>query len=139
MTHKNKRDTNLRRQLVERQREMRLDMHSRIRDERTGRPTEVGDAADRSDAITQGDMDFALMEMRAETVARIDEALLRLDAGKYGTCFECDGEIAERRLRALPFAVRCQACQEQLEQQQGRKAALGRRDSFTAIPDDLRT
>jgi DnaK suppressor protein len=42
--------------------------------------------------------------MRADTLARVDEALVRLDAGKYGSCVECDGEISERRLRALPFA-----------------------------------
>ena len=49
---------------------------------------------------------------------RRDEALGRLDAGKYGSCFECTREIAERRLRALPFAVRCQACEERREQEQ---------------------
>jgi RNA polymerase-binding transcription factor DksA len=44
--------------------------------------------------------------MRAETVRRIDAALGQLEAG---SCVECAKEIAERRLRALPFAVRYQA------------------------------
>ncbi|MBY0493356.1 MAG: TraR/DksA C4-type zinc finger protein [Cyanobacteria bacterium] len=30
-------------------------------------------------------------------------------------CFECGEEIAEARLRALPFAVRCKDCEEALE------------------------
>jgi DnaK suppressor protein len=47
---------------------------------------------------------------------RVDEALLRLDAGEYGSCSECAGESAQRRLRALPFAVRCEACEEKHEQ-----------------------
>ena len=41
---------------------------------------------------------------------------MRLDAGKYGSCLECAREISERRLRALPFAVRCQACEDCREQ-----------------------
>lgn len=51
-----------------------------------------------------------------QDVARIDDALMRLDAGKYGSCLECAREISEQRLRALPFAVRCQACEERREQ-----------------------
>jgi DnaK suppressor protein len=65
-------------------------------------------------------MDFALIQMKAETLARVDEALARLDAGSYGRCFECGGEISEKRLRALPFAGRCTACEERREQAQGR-------------------
>jgi RNA polymerase-binding transcription factor DksA len=52
------------------------------------------------------------------TLAQIDEALRRLDAGKYGACRECGGEIAKARLRALPFAVRCQACERRREETQ---------------------
>jgi RNA polymerase-binding transcription factor DksA len=61
-----------------------------------------------------------LIQMKAETLARVDEALARLDAGQYGRCFECGGEIAEKRLRALPFAERCTVCEEKKEQLQGR-------------------
>ena len=54
------------------------------------------------------------MPIDAELVdrRRIDDALVRLDAGQYGSCLECAREISERRLRALPFAVRCQACED---------------------------
>jgi DnaK suppressor protein len=74
--------------------------------------------------------------MRAETLTRIDEALVRLDAGKYGFCFKCESEIPERRLRALPFAVRCQACEERREEEQVRAERLGRqRGSLSLFPD----
>jgi RNA polymerase-binding transcription factor DksA len=49
--------------------------------------------------------------MRAETLVRIDAAHRRLDVGQYGFCAEFAKAIAERRLRALPFVVRCQACE----------------------------
>ena len=52
------------------------------------------------------------MQLKAETLKKIDTALGRIEQGDYGNCFECGGEIAEARLRALPFAVRCRDCEE---------------------------
>ena len=42
----------------------------------------------------------------------VEEALDRLDAGDYGICLACDEPIAEKRLRALPWARYCVKCQE---------------------------
>ena len=90
-----------------------------------------GDQVDKSDAHMQGDIELALLQMRAETLMRISEALVRLEAGTYGTCLSCRGEIAKRRLQALPFAVRCQACEAKREkaQQDTRNVALTRDDA----------
>jgi DnaK suppressor protein len=114
------RERDLRRILHDRQREIEGDVRTRIRDARTDRASEVFDEVDHSDAAMQEEMDFALIQMKAETLARVDEALARLDAGSYGRCFECGGEISEKRLRALPFAGRCTTCEERREQAQGR-------------------
>jgi DnaK suppressor protein len=96
----------------------------------------VRDDVEHSDANNHGGIEFSLLQMRAETLARIDEALVRLDAGKYGSCFECEREISERRLRALPFAVRCQACEERREQEEGRARRLARqRGGLSLFPD----
>jgi DnaK suppressor protein len=112
------RDAHLRQILRDRQREMQDNVQSRISDRRTERPIEVRDDLEQSDTDLQEDIEFALLQMRAETLTRIDEALVRLDAGNYGSCFECESAIAERRLRALPFAVRCQTCEERREEEQ---------------------
>jgi DnaK suppressor protein len=111
-THTRERD--LRQLLHDRRREMQGDVRTRIRDARTDRASDVFDELDHSDAAMQEEMDFALIQMKAETLARVD------DAGQYGRCFECGGEIAEKRLRALPFAERCTVCEEKKEQLQGR-------------------
>ena len=57
-------------------------------------------------------------ELAAITVDRlahdlklIDNALADIDAGRYGICAECGERIAAKRLKALPFAARCIACQ----------------------------
>jgi DnaK suppressor protein len=126
------RQADLRHMLSERRRAMNDDVQTRIRDGRNDRTKDVRDDIEHSDADSQGDIEFALLQMRADTLARVDEALVRLDAGKYGFCVECDGEISERRLHALPFAVRCQACQEKQEQEQGHARQRG---GFSLFPD----
>ena len=65
--------------------------------------------------LTMPDIEFALIQMKAETLDQINQALSRLDAGAYGYCVECGAEIPGRRLRALPFAIRCKDCEEELE------------------------
>lgn len=130
------RNADLRRILNERRREMQDDVQGRIRDVRTDRPKDVGDDLEHSDADIQGSIELTLLQMRAEILTRIDEALVRLDAGKYGSCFECESEISERRLRALPFAVRCQTCEERREQEQRHARQLvQQRGGFSLFPD----
>lgn len=128
MTDSATRTADLRHILGERRREMQGHVHSRIRDGRTRRTAEGRDDLEHCEAASQGDITLALLQMRTETLARIDEALTRLDAGKYGFCFECEGEVSERRLRALPFAVRCQSCEEtrEIEQRHTRQFAQRR-------------
>ena len=114
------RNADLRRMLTSRRDALRVEVESGIRVGRNGRPKEGGDNLEDSDAATQGDITLSLLQMRAEMLTRIEQALVRLDAGRYGTCFECEEDIPEARLRALPFAVRCQSCEGQRELVQGR-------------------
>ena len=44
------------------------------------------------------------------TIAEIDAALGRIEAGTYGSCEGCGGAIPEERLELRPFAGRCVAC-----------------------------
>ncbi len=41
---------------------------------------------------------------------RIERALEKLDAGSYGVCDECGGEIAAGRLKAAPESALCIEC-----------------------------
>ena len=105
--------------LEERRREIMDQVQEKIRDVRTESPNSptqgVLDAAESSEADIQDEIEFALIQMKAETLNKINEALGRLEEGLYGNCFECGEEIAEARLRALPFAVRCKDCEEARE------------------------
>jgi RNA polymerase-binding transcription factor DksA len=44
------------------------------------------------------------------TIAEIDAALARIDAGTYGSCTQCGAAIPEERLELRPFAGRCVTC-----------------------------
>ena len=133
MTNTAKRRAHLGRMLRARRREMQGEVRHGIRNGRTDRSKQGGDDIDRSDAHSQGDLDLALLQMRAETLVRIDAALRRLDAGQYGSCAECAEEIAERRLRALPFAVRCKSCEERREEEHGHARRVAQRRGAASL------
>lgn len=44
----------------------------------------------------------------------VDAALERMDREDYGICLDCGNPISNRRLKAIPWAVYCIACQERL-------------------------
>jgi len=117
--------------LTRRRRELQGDVQGRIREGRMERANVGGDDVEHSDADMQGDLELALLQMKAETLARLDEALVRLDAGEYGSCFECKREISDRRLYALPFAVRCQPCEDRRERERLQRLAAERRGGLS--------
>jgi DnaK suppressor protein len=125
--------------LEDRRREIVSEVQGKIRDVRaegqTSKVNDVLDAGESSEADIQEDIEFALIQMKAETLQRINEALARLEDGKYGFCFECGDEIAEQRLRALPFAVRCKDCEEAREVAEQRERLSQRRGSSSLFYD----
>lgn len=131
----------LRRILEERRREIMSEVHEKIRDVRTegasGQVQGVLDAAESSEADIQEEIELALIQMKSETLNRIDEALKRHEEGTYGYCFECGEEISERRLRALPFAVRCKDCEEARENAQQRERVMAQRRGAASLFFDM--
>ena len=69
--------------LQDRRRAMQSEVQSRIRHARTDGRNEVLDESEHSEADIQDDIEFALIQMKAETVGHIDAALVRLEAGEY--------------------------------------------------------
>jgi DnaK suppressor protein len=52
----------------------------------------------------------ALVGTLSETLQDINAALSKIDAGTYGRCESCGGEITEARLEAMPMARLCITC-----------------------------
>ncbi len=96
----------------------RREIQDKLRSLREGIPAEAKDVRDAEEQSVDDfvqEVDLALMQMKSETLKKIEQALLRLEAGTYGRCQDCDAEIPAARLRALPFAALCRDCQEETE------------------------
>ena len=112
----------------------RNEIHAKLRSLRETLPAEAAEVRDTEEQSVDDfvqEVDFALMQMKSETLRQIDEAVRRLEDGGYGACAECGTEIGAARLKALPFADRCRACQE-LEESRHRaeRAARGLEPQF---------
>jgi DnaK suppressor protein len=131
----------LKQMLLGRRRELQAQVQDKMRDVRaTGEVTklsEVFDAGESSEADIQEDIELALIQMKSETLSRVDDALARLEQGTYGNCFDCGEEIAEKRLRALPFAVRCKDCEEARENAEQRERHLAARRGSSSLFFDM--
>jgi DnaK suppressor protein len=56
------------------------------------------------------ELDLVLSAQARSAIMEIDRALLKIDAGSYGTCEQCGRPIPQARLKALPYAALCVAC-----------------------------
>jgi DnaK suppressor protein len=125
--------------LEDRRRELMNEVQGRIRDVRAdgSKDREVYDQGESSEVDIQEDIELALIQMKSETLNKIHEALRRHDEGTYGNCFECGEEIAEARLRALPFAVRCKDCEEARETAERRERMLAQKRGSSTLFFDV--
>ena len=103
------------------QRVAHLDGHSRAEHARE-LLLQDGDDATQRDA--ERGLDFARTDRDAVLLTEIDQALARLDAGRYGLCADCGEAIALARLQSAPQALRCVACERLHELGQPRPATL---------------
>jgi DnaK suppressor protein len=76
---------------------------------------QAGDRVD--DAVTEivGAILSRLEGRQRYELDEIDEALVRLEYGTFGLCEGCDQQVPLPRLRAMPTARYCHACQEKIE------------------------
>ena len=132
----------LKQMLDSRRREIQAEVQGKMRGVREegawgGKLNEVLDAVESAEADIQEDIEFALVQMKSETLNKINDALARLEHGNYGNCFDCGDEIAEKRLRALPFAVRCKDCEEARENAERRERQMNARRGASSLFLDM--
>lgn len=73
-----------------------------------------GAIADANDAL-----DIAQLAHAQHALDLVVQALLRLDAGRYGPCQRCGEPIGADRLRACPEARLCMSCQLVVDRSHG--------------------
>ncbi|MBI4264629.1 MAG: TraR/DksA family transcriptional regulator [Acidobacteria bacterium] len=129
----------LKQMLEDRRRELMNEVQGKMRDVRSegAKDRDVLDQGESSEIDIQEDIELALIQMKSETLNKINEALRRLDEGTYGNCFECGEEISPARLRALPFAVRCKDCEEARETAEQRERMMAQKRGSTGLFFDI--
>jgi DnaK suppressor protein len=73
------------------------------------------DIADRAVSSYTREFLYSLTDTERGTLVLIDEALVRLTEGGFGSCVNCSAAVSEKRLTAVPWARYCVDCQELAE------------------------
>ena len=84
------------------------------------------DDVDQASADVEQSLRMRLRNREMLLIKKIDEALLRIEAGTFGICESCDSDIEFKRLEARPTATLCIACKED-EERRETLSADGRR------------
>ena len=76
-------------------------------------------------ASAQSEMEYAANRLCRDLLNKdsIIKALEKMEEGTYGICESCEEEIPIKRLRAIPDAKFCIACQSQMEKKGSRLIA----------------
>ncbi|WP_432982057.1 TraR/DksA family transcriptional regulator [Dactylosporangium sp. CA-233914] len=73
------------------------------------------DVADLGTKAFNREQEFALSMSIRNRMDQVERALERLEAGRYGTCETCAGEIPVARLAAFPSVTLCVSCKSRSE------------------------
>jgi RNA polymerase-binding transcription factor DksA len=65
--------------------------------------------ADTGSFTFERERDLSLVDNAKDLIDKVEHALARIDAGGFGRCEACGGEIEAERLDALPYATLCLA------------------------------
>jgi RNA polymerase-binding protein DksA len=71
--------------------------------------------ADFASITVDREIDYTLEENEERVLVAIDDALERIDDGTFGTCRNCEHQIALERLEALPYTTHCVDCKRKEE------------------------
>ena len=77
-------------------------------------------AADEMDRLQQQlsrEVAIRTLDHTSKLLKGVQAALTRIEDDIYGVCLRCEEPISERRLKAIPWASHCVACQEIIDRE----------------------
>jgi len=86
----------------------------RLREERrfrTGQLAQLNHEIESNPRLVHDEVTMALRSAATAVLSEVNEALSRMDAGRYGRCTRCTQPIPAERLDVLPMAALCMPCQ----------------------------
>jgi DnaK suppressor protein len=73
------------------------------------------DLGDKAESSYTKEFLLSLSDFERQRLSLIDEALMRIEKGNFGSCLLCQKEIGKKRLNVIPWAPHCIKCQEEQE------------------------
>ena len=89
-----------------------------IEDSLKQNPENSQDFADQSSFESDRNFVLRMRDRERKLLAKIDEALERIEKGDFGICSNCGGEIGLKRLMARPVVTLCIECKTLQEKQE---------------------
>lgn len=77
------------------------------------------DTADLASNLIEDEIVMSIAQGEAREIVQIDNALKKIQKGKYGICECCGKNINKQRLMAIPFVNLCVKCKEDEERYEG--------------------
>ncbi|MDX9746231.1 MAG: RNA polymerase-binding protein DksA [Syntrophales bacterium] len=90
--------------------------------EMTSEKVNFPDPTDRAALESDRNFELRIRDRERKLIAKMQEAIKRIDDGTFGICDTCGGTISEKRLMARPVTTLCIECktkQEKLEKLKG--------------------
>jgi len=81
------------------------------------------DPTDRASAESDRSFELRIRDRERKLLAKINEAIERIDEGTYGIC-ECGEDISDKRLEARPVTTLCIACKTRQENEEKARKGL---------------
>lgn len=78
------------------------------------------DPTDRAALESDRNFTLRLRDRERKLVAKIKEAIKRIENGTFGVCESCGGEIEEKRMLARPVTTECIDCKTAAEEEEVR-------------------
>jgi len=103
--------------LLDMKSKLAAEAESELKAERESNKDEGMDTYDLASEERDREINFILSDRDRAKDQQIDDALARLADSSYGVCESCGLEIAEERLRVLPFTRLCRDCQQEEERE----------------------
>lgn len=74
------------------------------------------DPVDRASMESDRSFDLRIRDRERRLIAKVNEALERIEDGTFGICEVCGEEIGEKRLEARPVTTLCIECKQEQEE-----------------------
>jgi len=116
----------IRKRLIGVREELLAEIRSKNAEAANLRDEGVADVADQGLTDNLSELLHLLSDSKRQEILQIDEALDRLQEGRYGQCLGCGEPIGIQRLELRPYTRFCVSCKETLEHGDELRAGPGK-------------